>query len=563
MDAGVLVTLGEIIDSLEHGTLTAVCRPADRAAPVRDVVIHDPCDEQARLDGAIVLGVGVARPADIADLLVSLSAAGAAVLVIREPVLVDNLLVRAVERTNVSLLGLRRGVSWADAADELRARLVGRGPADRSDRLATITGTDLFAVANATASLLGAPVTIEDNRSAVLAYSGGQQEADSSRVESILARQVPAEYVEVLRARGVFGKLARSTEPIFAEPVTATDGTPQLGRAVIAVRAGTEVLGSIWVAVPAPLGPQRAAALKEAAKMVALHLLRLRALTDPGRSLRAERTAAVLRGGADAEAAADALNLGSGDHLVVGVMPADDPSGDEARRVNDLDLLSDTLHLQLNAVHPGSTTAVVDGVVYGVVPVRHATPGGPRRAADPAAVVVRTVEAFVSGVSPRHRVLVAIGSVASEVARLTASRADVDRTLRVLASGRSERTVAHLDDVRVAALLLEMGELARSKGDGPSGPLARLVDYDTTHNGQLVETLRAWLENFGDATAAAASLHVHPNTFRYRVRRVASVGGLDLTDPDARFDALLQLRLLLPVTAQPAASACAFSVGSR
>ncbi|MGW0586077.1 helix-turn-helix domain-containing protein, partial [Streptomyces sp. NPDC002920] len=33
------------------------------------------------------------------------------------------------------------------------------------------------------------------------------------------------------------------------------------------------------------------------------------------------------------------------------------------------------------------------------------------------------------------------------------------------------------------------------------------------------------------------------NTFRYRLRRVAEVGGIDLTDPEARFAAMLQLRL--------------------
>jgi DNA-binding PucR family transcriptional regulator len=44
--------------------------------------------------------------------------------------------------------------------------------------------------------------------------------------------------------------------------------------------------------------------------------------------------------------------------------------------------------------------------------------------------------------------------------------------------------------------------------------------------------------------AAAAALHTHPNTFRYRLRRLTEVGGIDLTDPDARFAAMLELRLM-------------------
>ena len=59
--------------------------------------------------------------------------------------------------------------------------------------------------------------------------------------------------------------------------------------------------------------------------------------------------------------------------------------------------------------------------------------------------------------------------------------------------------------------------------------------------------MRAWLDHFGDSVAAAGTVFVHQNTFRYRLRRVAEVGELDLTDPDQRFAVMLQLRVL-PLT---------------
>jgi DNA-binding PucR family transcriptional regulator len=58
-----------------------------------------------------------------------------------------------------------------------------------------------------------------------------------------------------------------------------------------------------------------------------------------------------------------------------------------------------------------------------------------------------------------------------------------------------------------------------------------------------VETLRAFLDHFGDSTAAAASLDVHPNTFRYRMRRLLEISGLDLDDPVERMVVYLQLRI--------------------
>lgn len=85
-----------------------------------------------------------------------------------------------------------------------------------------------------------------------------------------------------------------------------------------------------------------------------------------------------------------------------------------------------------------------------------------------------------------------------------------------------------------------------ARGDRPTGSQARLVEYDRRHNTNLVGILRAWLDTFGDVIAASEVLYVHPNTFRYRLRRLAGVGEIDLADPEARVVAMLQLRVRSP-----------------
>ena len=58
-----------------------------------------------------------------------------------------------------------------------------------------------------------------------------------------------------------------------------------------------------------------------------------------------------------------------------------------------------------------------------------------------------------------------------------------------------------------------------------------LVDLPTEDRDQLLDTLQAWLDAGGSAKDAGAALFCHPNTIRYRLRRIESLTGRDLTNP--------------------------------
>ena len=55
-------------------------------------------------------------------------------------------------------------------------------------------------------------------------------------------------------------------------------------------------------------------------------------------------------------------------------------------------------------------------------------------------------------------------------------------------------------------------------------------------------TLRAWLDHQGEASRAAAELHVHPQTVRYRLARLRELLGGALDTPAGRFELALALR---------------------
>jgi len=535
-------SLGRVLDDLGATLLDLVQGDAESTEAIGGVVIHDPVDVPVLPPHALVLGVGIDAPDALVALLKELGTAGAAGLVVRAPVPATPEVRAAVDASGVVLLGLSRGAPWAHLAAMLRSLLAeGDVGVAGQESLGGLPSGDLFAVANAIASLLDAPITIEDRSSRVLAFSGGQDEADPSRVETILGRQVPERYSRYLTERGVFRELHRSDQPVFISPVPDAGDAFSMPRVAIAVRAGDEVLGSIWAAVPGPLSEERSQALQDAAKLVALHLLRVRAGADVERRLRADLLGSALEGGTGAREALDRLGLARQPLMVFGVsMSAEldpDAAVDGATVARERQRLSDAFALHLSAVHPRSAAALVGDVTYGLVPVTGAAADGEERAQ-------RIARDFLDRVGDRTRPVLGIGPVASDLAGLAHSRSSVDRILRVLRDGRGERRAARLDDIQVESLMLEVRDLAVARGDRPTGSLARLIAYDRRHQSALVETLEAWLDAFGDVTAAAEALYVHPNTFRYRLRRVAEVGELNLADPEQRFVAMLQLRVL-------------------
>jgi DNA-binding PucR family transcriptional regulator len=520
----VLDDLGATLLAVEHGDV-------DRVGELSGIVIHDPLDEPELPKESLVLGVGLRDVDEIVALLHTLGRHRAAALVLRGPV--PDGLAEAAEASGVAVLALTRGATWAQLAALLRSLLAEDVVGDKGgETIGGMPSGDLFALANAIAALIDAPVTIEDRGSRVLAFSGRQDEADPSRVETILGRQVPERYSRLLVEQGVFRELYRSDQPVYIELLA--EGV-LLPRVAVAVRAGDEVLGSIWAAVRGPLSADRAQALCDASRLVALHMLRLRAGADVARRLRADLLSTALEGGTGAREALDRLGLAEQPVVVLAMALVE--AGDDAALVTERQRLSDGLTMHLSAVHPRCAAALVGDVSYGLAPV------------SDTAAAVRVATDFLDRVGDRVHAVIAVGPVAKGTAELADARASADRALRVLRAGIARgRNVARLEDVHVEALMLELRDLVSARGDLPTGPVARLLAYDEQHNTNLVDTLRAWLDAFGDVIAAAATLYIHPNTFRYRLRRLSEVSGLDLTDPESRFAAMLQLRVVEGVT---------------
>jgi hypothetical protein len=479
-------------------------------AEVDDLTIAEPGQGIVGQTGDLVLGVGVESAEAAADLVRQAARAGAGGVVLRRTIARRRTVRDRARRSNIALVELAEQASWAHLVWLLRGVIdrAAVGPGRRGD---APVQDDLFALADAAAALVDAPVTIEDAQSRVLAYSSRQDLADPARVSTIVGRRVPDEVLATLRAQGVFRRLARSAEPVF---VPASGGTKP--RLVIPVRAGGEWLGSIWAVVEERPPAALVAELVQTSSVVALHLLRLRAQADLSRRVSADRLRGVLSGNV---AGAEDWLPGAPWRVVV--------LGGEADPVRLLDLWESVCRRH---AWNQPLLADLDGRVYAVV--RDTDDESPGTWGWLGAVVVRAYDEAAALTARAGRA--AYGPV-----ELERSRAEAQETDRVAGSGHPvathEQVWAEVTIARAAGTLT---------GD-PLGPLAALRDHDVQHHSDYLLTLGAWLDHPGAPSEAARSIHVHPNTMRYRMARIADLAGLDLGDPTVRLAVRLQLAAAL------------------
>ncbi|RYF60480.1 MAG: PucR family transcriptional regulator [Comamonadaceae bacterium] len=534
------VELRRVVDDLGGTIIELRLGEIGRGMLVHKFVIFEDGDDPQVLTGALVLAVGLSDADRVSELLGTLAIFGATAVVVRSTVTITPQIIAAADASGLALLVLRPHATWEQLIWMLRALLAApRAGIDPSHTVGGVNSGDLFALANVISTSLDAPVTIEDRESCVLAFSGRQDEADQSRIATILRRQVPLPLIKKLKETGILDKIYDSNEPVQLRADTAGGGVIEKGRVVVPVRAGSEVLGTIWVAVNDPLDEGHSQFLKDAARLAALHLLALRVGSDLDRSRLAEDVSAALDGGSSAAEALARLRIRF-PLAVVAINAVTENTLTAEGAVNEsraaLYRISDTFNTHLAAWSSDAVSSIVGDTVYAIIPVSPARP-----TADSAE---RIAADFLKRIDGRMPTVIGIGPVAHNISDLSLSRHETDRTLRAMASLGMHGQVANWEDLAARALLNDLGDLVAARGDKPTGPVARLQRYDAAHHNQLVATLELWLEAGCDLQKAAAASFCHPNTFRYRLKRVTEVGEIDLDDADDRFYAHLQLRLI-------------------
>lgn len=509
-------TLEGLLATVGPPVLQAVCLPAGPDADAGQPHLFDVTEGITCGPGSVLLAVGCRVGSQRTLALVhDAGAAGVAAVVVKARG--DDLgpLTDAALAAGVALLVADDAAPWYHLHGLIAS--AARSGAVHAP-LASVTIGDLFALANAVAAMVGGAVAIEDPQQQVLAYSNlPGQPIDATREAGILGRRVPAEFrqagTEIWRHRDV-------------KRIELPEIRPRLA---VAVRAGTEVLGSIW-AVEGEDGftPDAERLLQDAAHIAALHLLRLRTMSDLARAARSEALRAVLTGrGGGTPGALPSVD--THELTVVGFRPE---TADETVVERVVELIS----VYGESFHRNAACLAISGTIYLLLPT---APG-----AD-ATLLPATAGRVVSRVaeSLRIRLRAGIGSTVADLGELARSKDEADRVLQVLAERPDGPAVAGIADVRSRAILLRLQELIAADPQLRSAVVDVMAMHDAERQTQYIATLSAYLDAFGDVPTAAARLVLHQNTFRHRMRRIGELFHVRLDDPDERLVLWLQLRL--------------------
>ena len=510
--------LADFIELTHSELVHANPTTANLEHPVSDVLMYDPLDDWTNIDDRIILAVGISAGTPDFDQLLHRAAnsRAAAVIVKAHGASVEQLRAAGVHHS-LALLIAPDSADWSRLATVARASVMGAA----ADSVSGARLGDLYAFANAIASMTNAAASIVDPRGQIVGYS-----------------TLPGQEIDELR-RATTLALRETTPPAFDDDYKVVYASPRAvhipldeggsDRLALAVRAGGELLGSVWLIDP---GEERRAAALEAldriAPLIGLHMLHARSASDFGERRNGDLIRTLMEDPVHASFAAAQLGLDPRGGLAVAAFAVVRPESarlDLAREAHRLLHLVTTV---CNVYVSQSATALIESTVYAVLTGSGEGARGRHRR------ILREVESHSHTIS-EFPMVAAVGSVAASVDALPKSKDEALSTLSYLwrrASGSS--SVALFEDHRIPLNLLRIQQFIADHELGDGDAVTVISAHDLKHQTDYLQTLRAYSLTNGNISEMAALLHVHKNTVRYRLTRLVDEFQSAIEDPHVR-----------------------------
>lgn len=375
--------------------------------------------------------------------------------------------------------------------------------------------------------LLACSVTIEDANHSLVAYSTHLPESDPARISTIVGRKVPEKIIQTLWREGIFQQIVESDMPVR---VTAI---PEIGlgdRIVAAIRKNQDILGYIWVQEERQLDDRAMQHLRKAAKLAMPKLLQLQAKRlreDQGQQ---EFLWQLLTGHIQTDEAMSAAQ-----HKYKIQLPS-------LYCVTMMQFAAEINEKLYRQIHYMMTTSFNKRVIL------HAASGDQlilleNKSLDRSVSMYTQFSEEMKLRFSSAPVLGGSGLICDHYSKVEDSYQEALAVMRV-----KMKFTDIPDDVSDYAKLgfyriLPMLHSNRSEMRYRNPVLNRLEQYDFKVNGNLLQTLEAYLQHNCHMKATADALHIHENTLSYRLKRITEVSGMNLNSMDEKVSCYLDMKI--------------------
>lgn len=459
------------------------------------------------------------------------------------------------DRLDLPLFELEDAVPFVDVMEPLLERIINaehwrlKRSLDIHSRFTELVldGKGVNEITRTLADLLEAAVSVEDASFHLLAHAGGSAN-DPHRKETIARHGTPQRIVYDPQVSRFLRQLEHHRHPMVMPAF------PHLGlnreRILAPILAANQVLGYIAVIDSQPHNEELAfMAVEQAALVVALALTKEREVAEVESRVRGEFLDDLIQGTYGDEAAAQrrARHLGfplQGTHILMAVDIDDFRGFHRARQIAEeaIQALKRDFFRRVSGVvrgsHPRALIGAHSDSVYALLPLGLGAdhPDAQRRAHQLGQQVQDAIVAW----NPGFTVSIGLSAPIEAPDGVAGAHREVTAVMETLGRFKRWSQVISVPQLGVTGLLAGVDhERLLEFAHRHLGPL---MEHDRARGGELVETLKAYLEA-GEQQAAARRLGIHPNTLRYRLDRVREVGRVELEDPETRLNLAVALRV--------------------
>jgi len=544
------------IGGFRRATLVAGAAGLDR--PVEWVRVMETPRTAARLRAnELLLTTGFPirdDPQAMLDVLASIAARGGAGLVIQLGDYLSQLpatMESEADRLVVPLFTMPPETPWSDLMNPLLERIINaehwrlKRSIEIHSRFTDLVldGKGVNEICRTLSELLESSVTVEDASFHLLAHAGSAMH-DPHRKETIAHHGTPPRVSFDPQVSAMLRRVAEGRHPMMVPAF------PHVGmvreRLIAPITTSNQLLGYISV-LDHPANEELAfMAVEQAAIVVALALTKEREVAEVEGRLRGEYLDDLVQGTYGDEAAAQrrARHLGyplTGGHVLV-MADIDDFRGFlRSHQVSEVQIQAlkreflRRISAPVRQTRPKALLHARSDSVLALIPCS-SEQGELARVRS----LAQTMATAITDWNPGFSVSVAFSSPVPAPAGVQSAHREVQSVLATLARFKRWGQVLGVSELGLTGLLAGVSD--ERLAEFANRHLRPLAEHDRQRHGNLLETLRAYLEG-GEQQAAARRLGVHPNTLRYRLERVREISGANLEEPETRLNLAVALRV--------------------